>query len=231
MREVKEYAVREAEFLETGKRLFFGKGYTETSVNDIIQSMGVAKGTFYHYFSSKEDLLDRIIAGFMSEMMTRVNEIVEDKGRGALEKFNAAFRSIRNLKFENIELMIVLMNNLYDDKNILLRHKMFRETIFSLTPVWAGIIETGIREGVFTCFEPLETAELIFAMSAHLNEKIVPMIKNIKTDPGVVQKIRKKISSFEHAISKLLGIHVDQLKIFNMEDFDIFVKSMKNENE
>ncbi|WJH33025.1 FAD-dependent oxidoreductase [Paenibacillus sp. CC-CFT747] len=43
--------------IETALQLFIDKGYENVSVDDIIQSTGTSKGTFYHYFSSKEDLL------------------------------------------------------------------------------------------------------------------------------------------------------------------------------
>ncbi|MFZ1770865.1 MAG: TetR/AcrR family transcriptional regulator, partial [Caldilinea sp.] len=60
-RTVKEYDERYNEFLHVGQRLFYQKGYAQTSVQDIIGEMGVAKGLFYYYFPSKTDLLDAIL--------------------------------------------------------------------------------------------------------------------------------------------------------------------------
>lgn len=53
MRIIKEYEERRKEILETAERLFLTKGYTKTTVNDILKEIGIAKGTFYHYFKSK----------------------------------------------------------------------------------------------------------------------------------------------------------------------------------
>ena len=58
---VKDFEERKNELLETSKKLFFSKGYEHTSVHDIIDAVGIAKGTFYHYFKSKEDLLNEIL--------------------------------------------------------------------------------------------------------------------------------------------------------------------------
>ena len=56
----KDYDVRKQEFLDAAQKLFYEQGYDQTSVNTIIDAVGVSKGTFYHYFKSKEDLLDAL---------------------------------------------------------------------------------------------------------------------------------------------------------------------------
>lgn len=53
--------MRRSEILDVAQRLFYLKGYDQTSVQDIITEIGIAKGTFYHYFNSKLELLDAII--------------------------------------------------------------------------------------------------------------------------------------------------------------------------
>ena len=54
MRIVKEHEERKNEILDTAEILFEEKGYDKCSVNDILNRIGIAKGTFYHYFKSKE---------------------------------------------------------------------------------------------------------------------------------------------------------------------------------
>jgi AcrR family transcriptional regulator len=56
--------------IETALRLFARDGYTETSVKGIAQEAGVAQGLLYHYFASKEALLQAIFA----ECMTQIQE-------------------------------------------------------------------------------------------------------------------------------------------------------------
>ena len=47
--------IRTAELLDCAQRLFFERGYDNTTVNDIIAEAGLSKGAFYHYFASKFD--------------------------------------------------------------------------------------------------------------------------------------------------------------------------------
>lgn len=46
-----------ATLLESAKKLITERGFDRVSVEDITSGAGVAKGTFYHYFKSKEDLI------------------------------------------------------------------------------------------------------------------------------------------------------------------------------
>jgi TetR/AcrR family transcriptional regulator, transcriptional repressor for nem operon len=47
--------------LEAGKNIMFEKGYSNTGIQEVLNSVGVPKGSFYHYFNSKEDFALKII--------------------------------------------------------------------------------------------------------------------------------------------------------------------------
>ena len=58
---VKAHDVRKKEILDTAYALIYSVGYEQTTIEAIIGEMGIAKGTFYHYFKSKLDLLDSLV--------------------------------------------------------------------------------------------------------------------------------------------------------------------------
>ena len=49
---------RKDELLDIAYKMFIAKGYDNTSVDEIIKEAGIAKGTFYYYFTTKEEMLD-----------------------------------------------------------------------------------------------------------------------------------------------------------------------------
>ena len=61
MRIVKEAEERKNEILDVAGKLFGKKGYDATSTNDILKEIGIARGTLYYHFKSKEDILDAMI--------------------------------------------------------------------------------------------------------------------------------------------------------------------------
>lgn len=50
--------------LDTGMQMMFEKGYTNTGIQEILSALGVPKGSFYHYFDSKENYTVEIIRHF-----------------------------------------------------------------------------------------------------------------------------------------------------------------------
>jgi AcrR family transcriptional regulator len=105
-------------------RLFEKKGFTETSIQDVVDSLGVTKGTFYYYFSSKEELLMDIHLGYIDGLLVHQEQILNDASKTCKEKLSAIvymlitniktqgaaakifFREINNLSSEHIELIV-----------------------------------------------------------------------------------------------------------------------------
>ncbi|RLQ96106.1 TetR/AcrR family transcriptional regulator [Falsibacillus albus] len=64
---------------EMSIRLFEKKGFSETSIQEIVDAIGVTKGTFYYYFSSKEELLMDIQLHYIEELLTKQSAILENE--------------------------------------------------------------------------------------------------------------------------------------------------------
>ncbi|QQK77455.1 TetR/AcrR family transcriptional regulator [Salicibibacter cibarius] len=67
-------------------QLFGEKGFKETSIQDIVRSLEVTKGTFYYYFSSKEELLTEIHFDYIDELVRNIEELSEDETKSNRDK-------------------------------------------------------------------------------------------------------------------------------------------------
>jgi AcrR family transcriptional regulator len=218
----KEHDERLTEFLDIARQLFFQKGYEKTSVNDIIEKIGVAKGTFYHYFKSKEDLLDQLVNQFAKKSVLEVEKMMERKEMNAVERMNLFFISIRDLKVENKELMEMLMKTIYKDENLILRHKIFKRSAEVLTPPFAEIIKQGREEGHFHSPDPRETAEIIFMMAFSMNEVVVGLLLDAEEKPGNIDLIEQKIKVFEKSVERILGAPEGSFRMVERKYIEIF---------
>lgn len=216
---VKDYDERLNELLDTAQQLFFKKGYEKTSVNDIIEAVGVAKGTFYHYFKTKSDLLDRLVDRFAMQMLGEIKKLVDRNDLAALDKMNAMFAMSRNIKTDNVDLMRMLLKALYNEDNLRLHHKMIRSRITLTLPEFTKVLLQGNEEGVFDVTDPEETAELIYLLGANLNEIIGKLMLTLADHPENLDVIERKINAYEHAIEKILGVHPDSLDMVADRDF------------
>jgi AcrR family transcriptional regulator len=80
---------RRATLIEAAGKLFMKKGYEATTMDEIAAAANFAKGTLYHYFVNKAELLQVLRAEFEKEVMKRVRSRVEscpaDDWRGRLK--------------------------------------------------------------------------------------------------------------------------------------------------
>lgn len=211
----KEYHVRKNELLDAAQDLFFTKGYKQTSIESIIKKIGVAKGTFYYYFKSKEDLLDKLTYKMSKKILEEVKKIVEKDDLNAIEKLNQAYAVAGSVKLENIELLKVLLKAFYNDRNLFFRHKMFMSSMEILAPEFSKIIRQGVNEKVFNTPFPDEAARLIFEIANTFSGKIPQLIMDLDKNPENLNKVEKEYRVYENAIERIVGAEEGTVEIVN----------------
>ena len=161
MRIVKKPEVRKAEILDAAETLFYTKGYLHTTIIDILESVGIAKGTFYYYFPSKEDVMDAIVMRYIDREVERATAIAENETMTALEKFSALilWRDEGNTEKEKaVEMMQQVPNAQLERKKMI-------ETINQLSPILETVANQGIAEGTFHTDYPREAVEFLLITS------------------------------------------------------------------
>lgn len=79
--------------INTGADLIGQKGFGATGINAVLTTAGVPKGSFYHYFSSKNDFGLAVIDAFTQEYDARLDQILNDTSRPCVDRLYAYFNS------------------------------------------------------------------------------------------------------------------------------------------
>ncbi len=80
MRVVKKPEERKAEMVAAATRLFVQQGFVRTSVAEIVSEVDVAKGLFYYYFTTKDDMVKAVVEGFASYLGSEAEKIAGGEG-------------------------------------------------------------------------------------------------------------------------------------------------------
>ncbi|WP_199062235.1 TetR/AcrR family transcriptional regulator [Serratia sp. ASV30] len=164
VRTVKTPEVRRAEILQAASELFQEIGYESTSVDSIVRSAGIAKGTFYYYFKSKDEVLAALAQQLCAEMVARSQIIADDPQLGAIEKFCAIIAA----QNQTVEAGQALVEDLHRPENRALHERSNIGTVLAFGPILATVVEQGNQEGVFQVDDPLSTVQFILAGSLFL---------------------------------------------------------------
>lgn len=160
-----EYANRERAILDTLQRLVFSKGYERLTINDIRMELGISSGALFHYFKSKQAMLEALVERMQQEAETVFRKVVDNQERNAIEKLQGFFDALDRLRSEHKEVVLSLLRGWYTDENAIVRQKIADRTIQARAPLLGAIIRQGVAEGLFECAEPALTAELILALT------------------------------------------------------------------
>src|SRR5436305_13128121 len=89
-----EYAGKRNAILDAAQRLVQTKGYEQMTIQDLLDDLQISKGAFYHYFTSKQALLEALIERMEEVIEPLVAVIVHDSHLSALEKLRRLFVTV-----------------------------------------------------------------------------------------------------------------------------------------
>ncbi len=214
---VKEAGLRRNEILDAAQHLFFAKGYDETSIQEIIDAVGIAKGTFYHHFESKQELLDHLIDRMFSHVLAPLEVMVTEGKDNAIEKLQKLYLEIGIWKTGNKEFFYDLVKAFHRPENLTLSHAARNEANKRMTPLLTRIIRQGIEEGCFDTDFPDEIAEVILSMGTDLSHRTGELLLQVGANPEAAGEIERVLDLAEDSTERLLGTSKGALTLFDKE--------------
>ncbi len=158
MRIVKEAEERKNEILDVAERLFGSKGFDNTSTNDILNEIGIARGTLYYHFKSKEDILDAMIDRTIGRLAAGARSLANQQELPVLQRLAMMIQAL-NISGEWGD---KLMEQLHKPQNALMHQKMQDRLLAEMNPLLTALIEEGIAQGICRTDYPAEVAEMTF---------------------------------------------------------------------
>mgnify|MGYP001247193490 CR=1 FL=1 len=145
---------RRAELVDAARRLFSAEGYGTVSVSRIVGELALAQGTFYYYFSSKEEILDAVVDDYVGALERRFTEIESAPSLGPRGAFERMVRAEMGFDAERTR-------ELFAIQGVDMHTRIFSRILLGLAPRYLSIIERGIAAGDFKTQVPDLIAETI----------------------------------------------------------------------
>ncbi len=155
---VKKPEERRREIVDAAHKIFQKQQYEKTTMQDVMDRLGIAKGTIYHYFNSKEELFEAVIEQTVREYIERMQILLDETDGDALERLRVLIAA-SNVADEQGQ----MLEHLHHPGNIGVHTRQLALTLTKLAPLYAGVIQQGCEEGVFQTEHPLECAEFVLA--------------------------------------------------------------------
>ncbi len=199
MRIVKDAEERRNEILDVAERLFCTKGFDNTSTNDILTEIGIARGTLYYHFKSKEDILDAMIERLTNQMVEKASVIALDESIPVLERLTGTMLS---LNVDN-ELGHMVMEQVHRPQNALMHQKLELMLLGRVNRLITRITEDGIRQGIMHTDYPAEAVEMLMTYSYTAFDSLNQYSE---------EEEQRKVMGFVYHAERILGMKAGALK-------------------
>ncbi|MBS0250882.1 MAG: TetR/AcrR family transcriptional regulator [Proteobacteria bacterium] len=204
-RVVKHPDLRRSEFLDHAFGMFLTHGYDNTSLNDIIAKSGTSKGAFYHYFPSKEALLEALADRVVRQAFEGIEHAARAPNLTPLGRLNAFLAASRRFKLEIGDDGWRVFAAMFGQENQILYQRISGVWRAQFKPLVTEIIATGVREKVFETFDSEGVGEVLQCLVS-AGYQIITDALAAKT----VKERRDSLSIFESRL-RLHGIAIDRL--------------------
>ncbi len=212
---VKHPEVRREELLDHAQALFLTRGYDRASLNDVIATAGISKGAFYHYFPSKEALLEALAERFARQALAGVQEIVDDPDLDPLGRLNALLATSRQAKIETAPQAWALFETLFRPENLVLFHRINLAAGKSFSPVLVEIIRQGVEDGAFRTFDPEGVADIVMQFGlATYDVTAKALAGGSDADMEIaIEALERRVRLYEIALDRILGLPDGSIRI------------------
>ena len=132
--------------LEVGLRQLRLTGYNATGVKEILDLAGVPKGSFYHYFPSKEAFVGELIGRYAEAEIERVRRILEDPAEDPLKQLRSYFEELSMANGFHTEVSGCLLGSM--SLEVADHNEVLQPQLRSLFDVWQRAITSVLRRAI-----------------------------------------------------------------------------------
>jgi hypothetical protein len=181
---------RRNEIIETAGKLFEEKGYEQTQVQDIVNEIGVAKGLFYYYFKSKDEVMEELADRYADAIIDAVNKLI-DKDITTFDKINRIFQ----IFIDSAEKKFGIFMGILNVKNGITHERIFFNVGKKMVPLVTELILSGNDNGECNCSDPKFITEFLVSGLFNIMNQISPDEK--------IDYLKEKLPTIKTMILKL----------------------------
>jgi AcrR family transcriptional regulator len=182
-------------------KLFMEKGYERTTMQDIVNELGMSKGAIFHHFKSKEEIADAVINRYSDSFLGTAHKMADDKSVPVYERLIKTALALQVSETNGQRILA----HLHSPQNALLHLKMGQAVLDKAAPILTDIVRDGVRQGLFNTEYPEEAIAMVLCYSdTTFNDGRIAALNH--------EELTRKAQAFIDAVERLLGADTGSLK-------------------
>lgn len=214
---MKKGELRKEAIMKTAEKLFFEKGYGETSIQDILDALSISKGGFYHYFDSKNALLEEICRQRSEHDIQRLQAELFSGKFSPVQKLNLLLSALNLFGREEPAYAALVLKVSYVDGDVHFRDQLRSYMLENLRPMVDEVLREGMADGSFFTRNPGQLGRLILMLGYDVNDEVCRILAAEFDNPDCVIRIIDLMDAYRESIESLCGAPFGSILLFNLE--------------
>jgi AcrR family transcriptional regulator len=212
---VEEHAIRRDGFVDAAALRIQTQGYERMSVQDVLDDLDASRGAFYHYFDSKEALLEAVIDRMGDAVIDSLDPVINDPDLSAPQKLESVFATIGRYKAARRDLVLAILEVWLSNDNAIVREKFRRFVGRRMTPLLERILAQGAAEGSMDIERPDDTAMVVVSLILGLNELAGHLFVAHHAGTTSIDAILRTFTAYTAALERILGLPAASLTLLD----------------
>lgn len=200
------HAVRRDEILDVAERLIRTAGYDRMGIQDVQDELKVSRGAIYHYFRSKEAILEAVIERMTSAIVPLMEPIAADPAMRAVDKLRAVFATAGAWKAQRSDLLLALIRSWLAPGNDLVRFRANAAGMAAMTPMLEAIVTQGAAEGDFHVGSADDTASVLIALLTGSADALRVLVLDALDGRITLAQVERRMAAYDEAVERILGL-------------------------
>ena len=213
--DLEKHTVRKEAFVEAAQRLLQTKGYEAMSIQDLLEELGASRGAFYHYFDSKQALLEAVVDRITDAALASAAPVIDDASLSASDKLTRVFSDIGRWKTERRALVLSLMEVWMSDENAIFREKIRQRLMTRLVPLLTQIVQQGVAEGTFTSRSAQDTAMVLVMLIEGFQNRALELFIARQANKVTYEDAERYFASYLDAFERILGASPGSVRLID----------------
>ena len=211
------HTVRREAFVEAAQALMQTQGYEQMSIQDVLDSVEASRGAFYHYFDSKQALLEAVIDRMVDAGLAAMRPILDDPSLDARGKLEGAFVGIGRWKTERRPLVMALLEVWLSDDNAIVREKFRRRMVGRLAETLTPVIEQGVGDGSFQVDSAPEAARVLVMLLLGFQDVAMELFLDRQGKRISLAEVERTLDTYTRSFERILGAPAGSIHLMDRD--------------
>ena len=221
--------MRKEAIMRTAEKLFFEAGYAETSIQDILDALSISKGGFYHYFDSKNALLEEICRERSARDIERIRAELFSGKFSPVQKLNLLLGALHLFNREDARFVAMVLKVSYVDGDVHFRDQMRTYMQDNLRMMVDEVLREGMADGSFFTRNPGQLGRILLMLGYDVNEEVCRILAAEHENPECVIAIIDLLDAYRESVENLCGARFGSISLFDLEHLMDAVRQIAGE--